>query len=631
MSRISAAKPTDLAVYARAGESVVPRLTAEARGLEATLGPFGARCTEYRVSATSGLAERTSSYARHEGELAAWVNKIAQGFLRADLGVQFGPPVPLLLRQQPAVKDEQARWNRDARALIMIARLIRPLVAVPGNVMLLTNPVPASILAAITLLYGADMVKLITQGDAARRSQLSGLESAKALDLLLQGFWYESMNHVDPQLFRELAVEIDALNLVTHQATSNGTPRDEHQFEHMIDPRTGALNVTVEQAFPSSVMCTDGSTAPFAPLVADSMSGDHAGISYFPDEQVRLERLNAATGDYRINIAGLDPNKPAAANNFEAVALTSQGVTDGNPYYEQVKERFLADLGRIPEGSTLHMEGHSMGGGMCFLLRDDPEVQQALVSAGVTVGSMITFGAVRPKGEAGEPQDDPDSPFAGAEERHYVNADDSLALNVGAGHADDPTVIMLDNGKVEEPTAAHTGYGDTTKYDKLPPELQRMPFTVDPQTYTVLSPKLPEVPIPVPDSPSILGATQPMDVTMPLPSMTLEPPTVMPASPPPTTPVAPAPPLVMPILGATQPFDSTMPLPSMTTPLVTPVPPPPPATPVLPSTPTPVPGPTPVPSPAPVPTPPVPTPTPHVPTPAPVPTPTPTPTPTAQG
>jgi hypothetical protein len=204
---------------------------------------------------------------------------------------------------------------------------------------------------------------------------------------------------------------------------------------------------------------------------------------------VRLERLNASRGDYRISIAGLDPQQPGALNNFEAVALTAGGVAEGNHYYEEVRARFLADLERIPPGSVLHLQGHSMGGGMCMLLRDDPLVQAQLSAAGVVVGSLITFGAVRPAGAAGVGQRrERGDPFAHAEERHYVNSDDSLARNVGAGHAGRANVILLDNGAVDEPAAAHGNYDDPAIYAGLPPELQRMPLEVDPESHTVYAP-----------------------------------------------------------------------------------------------------------------------------------------------
>ena len=529
MNPMSAARPVDLEAYARAGEQIVAQLTTTARGLAAALGPFGARCTEYRVAATDGLSERTSRYARREGELAAWVNQIAQTFRQADHSSR-----PLPVSPEDAAS---ARWNRDTWALIQIARLARPLAAGEFVKQFVWMPGQSVLLTLVTLGYGLDIVHLIADGDASRRAGQPVLKLNNLLDLLLHGFWYESMDHVDPTLFRELSVEIDALNL-TLKGGGPGTPRAGPQIERIVDPQTGALDVTAEQAFLSEP-CVVGVLAPFTPSVADVMAGDHSGISYFPGEQVRLERLNTVPGEYRISIAGLDPTKPAALNNFEAVAQTAQGMTTDNRYYQYVKARFLADLKRIPAGSTLHIEGHSMGGGMCFLLRNDPEVQRAVVAAGITIGSLITLGAVRPKGPAGKPPTDLANPFIGAEERHYVDTDDSLARNVGAGHLpNDPTVFMLDNGRLDDPTVAHTSYDNPDHYANLPPELRRMPYTVDPATHIVYSPELPELPtmpLPVPGPTPVPPSPTPTPTPLP-PSPTPLPPAPLPPAPVPPTP-----------------------------------------------------------------------------------------------
>jgi hypothetical protein len=70
------------------------------------------------------------------------------------------------------------------------------------------------------------------------------------------------------------------------------------------------------------------------------------------------------------------------------------------------------------------------------------------------------------------------------QERHYVDPDDQLAMNVGAGHNSYPGVVFIDNGVFTNPTAAHSGYADAD-YSALPDGLDRLPYTVDPAHYAV--------------------------------------------------------------------------------------------------------------------------------------------------
>jgi pimeloyl-ACP methyl ester carboxylesterase len=205
-------------------------------------------------------------------------------------------------------------------------------------------------------------------------------------------------------------------------------------------------------------------------------------------------------------------------------------VREGNHYYAEVKARFLAALRAIPPGSTLHLQGHSMGGGMCFLLRSDPEVRRALAAAGIVVGTLITFGAVRPKGQAGRDKYNEPGPFASLAERHYVNLDDSLALNVGAGHADYPDVITLANHRIDEPSQAHNGYGQPENYVDLPPDLLELPYLIDPASYEVYNPAIALKWVEVPELAPVPGPT-------PLPTQ----PTPEPAPPPTPTPTLPRP------------------------------------------------------------------------------------------
>jgi hypothetical protein len=523
MTAISAASPERLAGYQRAGDAATVRVEAAARYIEAALGPFRARCVEYPLYATEQLEARLFAHALHESELVGHVAATARAFQAADSG-WLGLLLPGLMRAwrqreqrgrdaprhlsrvltdelhrrlvpnmpEPSLTQivagyKSTHWNRAALRLIIIARSTNQQFEQRGSRWPLALPQLVQAFALPSVFCGAEIASLIVVGDLLRWGTQPIDAPNDLLYLTLQGLWYESMAHIDPRLFQALSAELDRLNLQTCAELGRCAPtgRPEDHAERVVDAQTGALDVTVGAVFELS----GSSDAPFAPQVAESMRGDHSAISYQPGEQVRLERLNASRGDYRISIAGLDPQQPGALNNFEAVALTAGGVAEGNHYYEEVRARFLADLERIPPGSVLHLQGHSMGGGMCMLLRDDPLVQAQLSAAGVVVGSLITFGAVRPAGPAGADQRRArGDPFAHAEERHYVNSDDSLARNVGAGHAGRANVILLDNGAVDEPAAAHGNYDDPEIYAGLPPELQRMPFEVDPESHTVYAP-----------------------------------------------------------------------------------------------------------------------------------------------
>lgn len=523
MTATSAASPESLAIYQRAGEAATVRVEAAARALAAALGPFRARCVEYPVHATEQLDARLFAHSFQESELASQVAGIARAFQAADGGwmgmllpsfmrawsqrEQHGRDAPRHLSRvlidelyrrlvpnmpEPSLTQivagyKSTSWNRAALRLIIIARSTNQQFEQRGSRWPLALPQLVQVFALPSIFCGIEVLGLIAVGDLLRWDTQPIDAPSDLLHLMLQGLWYESMAHTDLRLFRALSAELDRLNLQTCAELDRCAPmgRPEDHAERVVDAQSGALDVTVGAVFELS----GSSDAPFAPQVAESMRGEHSAISYQPGEQVRLEQLNASGGDYRISIAGLDPQKPGALNNFEAVALTAGGVAEGNHYYEEVRARFLADLERIPPGSVLHMQGHSMGGGMCMLLRDDPLVQAQLSAAGVVVGSLITFGAVRPAGPAGADQRrERDDPFAHAEERHYVNSDDSLARNVGAGHAGFANVILLDNGEVDEPAMAHGNYDDPAIYGDLPPELQRMPFEVDPESHTVYAP-----------------------------------------------------------------------------------------------------------------------------------------------
>ncbi|PDW03430.1 hypothetical protein [Candidatus Viridilinea mediisalina] len=522
MAATSSVSLEGLATYQRAGDAAAGRITAAGYGLDAALGPFHARCVEYPVHATRNLTGRIFGYANHEGTLVRHVAELAQAFRQADSGWlgamlpgfmrawhyrdHYGRDAPtalvgalnrdLALRLQHvptfgAVRLydawRTASWNGAGRSLNLIARITNRSIALSESRWPQVLPLVSAVFAGPMIMAGLSAAGLSVVGDAPRWLNQPVNAPSDLLHLSLQGFWYEGMAHLNPQLFQSLSAQVDQLSLATCAELERCTPsgREPEVAERIVDPLTGALDVAAEQVFLHSFQAGQR----FQPQAADAMHGDHSAISYAPGEQVRLERLNAERGDYRISIAGLNPNQPGAINNFEAVAMTAQGISEGNHYYEEVRARFLADLERIPPGSVLHLQGHSMGGGMCFLLRDDPLVQASLVAAGVVIGSMITFGAVRPQGPAG--QDLPreaGNPFAHAEERHYVDTDDSLARNVGAGHVGFANVFLLENNQVNDPVFAHGDYENPENYHALPPDLQRLPFEVDPESYEVYAP-----------------------------------------------------------------------------------------------------------------------------------------------
>lgn len=491
MQAISSARPEDLATYARAGSTAGARLEAQGHQLSAALDPFFARCREYAVPQAHGLVPRVVAYGQNEAALASEVAQVMAAFRQADqgstgFGPMLSPPSPAEQRQNL----QTALWNHEATLLMASLRSLRVLIRLRGVNAVIGSPIMIQVILPMLLGHAAIAAILAGADGRSPQTNLPSVDQMDKIQLLLQAFWYESMDHVDPVVFRQLAAELDALNLLVaqQQGRTEGTPRRAEQLEPLRDPRGAIRNVEASQVFPFSAPCSDGPLRPFHPSAIDAMAGDHSAISYFPREQVRLERLNA-NNEFRLNIAGLDPKKPIATNNLEAVALTAQGVREGNHYYIEVRARFFAELARLPPGSTLHLQGHSMGGGMCLLLRSDPAVLQRLAEAQISLGSIVTFGMVRPQGPAGRPAVVlPESPFPPSFERHYVNSDDSLARNVGAGHDGDPTVILLDNGAIDDPTAAHGGYEQPANYSNIPDDLLVMPYLIDPASYAVYAP-----------------------------------------------------------------------------------------------------------------------------------------------
>jgi hypothetical protein len=133
-----------------------------------------------------------------------------------------------------------------------------------------------------------------------------------------------------------------------------------------------------------------------------------------------------------------------------------------------------------------------MGGGMAMMLLNDPEVQAALISGRYTLRSVVLYGAVRPMDvhfngiPPTEPSELAPTLFEGTEVRIYVDPEDGLAMNVGAGHMTSdglpmPNVYFVDDGNLSGATDAHISYWNSEKYANLPEELQTLPFHVDPR------------------------------------------------------------------------------------------------------------------------------------------------------
>ncbi|PDV98730.1 hypothetical protein [Candidatus Chloroploca asiatica] len=546
MLTTSSARPPLLTIYARGGNDAAARLEDEARRLDAALGPCLARCTEFPApGGMPDLPARLFQLARREAELASWTGQIAHGFAMADTTLgggrslvetmhnglrvlshhydQHGFDGALMLIAQTLWEQgadqpvffgvdftlgeivatyEAIHWNWIGVRLLLLVTSLNLSLEWVGPAFPLLAPALTQFLALGLVHCGLETIFLATFGNGPRWAYEDVQETGDMLDLLHQGFWYESQAHLHPQLFLLIATQLDQLSLnLSRQLGKTIEARDETTAEYLIDAEEGVLNVSVTQAFQLSAGGVP--EAHFHPLIADARFGDHCGISYWPYEQVRLERLNDATGDYRISFAGLDPHKPGAANNLTAVIQTSMNLTETNAYYLQVKARFLAALERIPPGSRLHLEGHSMGGGMCLLLRNDPEVRQRMQEAGIVCASLITLGMVRPNGPAGADKqpDEDDDPFAHTIERHYVDSDDVLALSVGAGHSGYENIIMLNNYSIDDPIQAHTSYEDIRKYQDLPYELQIAPYEVASISYRAYSDLLELAPLPAPAPP----------------------------------------------------------------------------------------------------------------------------------
>ena len=498
MPTISSAVPSDLERYARATRSASALLEAEARRLEAACARFSTRCTEYRVPQADGLAARVFLVARHTEELGIWVEGAAVAFRQADTGAvgapqpalgglfsvlgaanaQYGPDAALVLLyealwlQNPARTggqqnfdqvSKQRTWNGLAASLDLLLGSVEGTLTVAGPLWPLAVPLLVTALGPALVVCGLGAVGLSIVGDAPHWAFQPVGGPDDRFDLIQRSFWNQGFQAADPLLLRRVAARVDALNLLLsgQPAASTGKPPSERT-------RFNPLGATVSDAY--------------------------SAISYAPDEQVVLERLND-DGEYRISFAGLDPSKPGAPNNFEAVIITGYFPPEQNAYYQHARERFFAALKQIPPGSELHMQGHSMGGGVALLLREDPEVQRRLREANISVPSLTLYGAVVPTQVQFQPVLPADSPFASTELRAFVHQSDSLARNVGAGYEGYAAVQLIGGSVVDAPAHAHTDYGKQEHYAGVPGELTLLPYEIDPAYYERTVPGILPAPI----------------------------------------------------------------------------------------------------------------------------------------
>ncbi|GEM_PF-1190457 len=531
---ISSARPAALTRYARATSAAATGLEGEAGRLAQILAHFAARCTEYSVPATEGLADRLAIAARDQAALAAWTVDVARAFntadtraaaaatLRArviqwmaDRRVHTALPAGIgqlveLVRNRPELASEI--WNEIALRLDYHLAEIERTMEVYGSAWTLQIPFLIARMGPSLMLLALLAGGTVAASDWSRWMAQPITSPGDLYELIHSSFWRLMYRPVDEGRMRSITARLDRI----HRSLCGtlGTcshPRPSEFAEPLLDPVRGTLDVPLEAMYDPGTVRHRGGDGRLYLSPQALMYGEHSLIGSYSGEQVRLARIGA--NEYAFGISGLDVSNAQGPNNFYSVTLTSQGDSGSeNAYYTYVREQFLGQLERLPEGSTIHLAGHSMGGGMVMLVLNDPEVQRRLQSSNVTVGSVTTFGAVRPNRERvdGVPPEAPTalagSLFAGTVVNHYVDTDDALALNVGAGH--DPgrfaNVHLLDDGEISDPRIAHLSY-DTSSYRKLPTAAQVLPFAIDPAYHEVYAPIAPATPA----APSPCGSSAP--------------------------------------------------------------------------------------------------------------------------
>ncbi|MEF3274450.1 MAG: hypothetical protein K6356_08635 [Chloroflexus sp.] len=330
----------------------------------------------------------------------------------------------------------------------------------------------------ISLPIGS-LMSLISRSHAFK----TNLDPVNALALMESGLWGEGFHHLSLDQWRGIALYLEQINRDARASLFMGP---------LIRPTTGPDAEPDGRAEATAVFppleCQLEPDRPYRITPAALQASAHSLISPYLGEEVRAARVGAQ--EYAIGISGLNlQNMAYSTNGLVSVIETASGKEriDHNAYYQTVRTRILRLLEQLPPGSSLHLTGHSMGGGMCILLSNDPAIQQALAQRNIRLASVTTLGAVRPLGEWG------DTPSVINNQavvvRHYVDSDDALADSVGAGHSDvryRAVVYRLDNALIDQPSVAHSAY-ESFDYTRLPEAAQTMPFMVDPAYFELLS------------------------------------------------------------------------------------------------------------------------------------------------
>ncbi len=341
---------------------------------------------------------------------------------------------------------------------------------------------PYSALATTQILSSPLLAMLASEQLDRLRPSLPVSNPVEVLAIFENDLWINAFENLPPDKIRELAIRLEQLNYAARMNLSLGP---------LTRPTTGPDaepdgHVSATAVFPP-LECNLDATQPYRITPAALQANAHSLISPYLGEEVRAARVGET--EYVVGISGLNlDNMAYGTNGLVSVINTAEGKerVAENAYYQTVRSRMLDLIENLPEGSTLHLTGHSMGGGMCILLSNDPQVQTALAQRNIRLASVTTLGAVRP---AGEWSDVPSSINAQAVTvRHYVDSDDALAKAVGAGHDDlryRDNVYTLNNQTIDQPSVAHSAY-ETFDYTRLPNEVQTMPFTIDPMKFELL-------------------------------------------------------------------------------------------------------------------------------------------------
>jgi hypothetical protein len=378
--------------------------------------------------------------------------------VRLALGPRNGPRVQLDGRRLAAVSSVVA-WQLSLQLIsggLQLAETIGAQPYLPAWLRLLAAGPIGSGLIGVTLLSFAS--------PAGHRDAAGAIRSEQQL-------WDSVFANSDPHTARRIAAQLEA---AYRQLTADLAIRPPQR------PADGPPP-TADTIFPPELRQPLDEQR-FVVSPAALQAGTHAPISSFFGEELRLLRLDQQRYLFAVNGLNLQTMQ-AAPNGLVAVLDTAAGAAalEHNAYYQLIRSRLLANLEQLPPGSELHLSGHSMGGGIVMLLSHDPSVAQALAAREIRLASLTTIGAVRPQGEWGTASALIDGPII-----HYVDVDDRLAREVGAGHpADAADVVLFGDSAVNGSIAAHTDYA-ALDVAQLPPERAWLPWPIDPAFLAIL-------------------------------------------------------------------------------------------------------------------------------------------------